>query len=206
MHAPPQGVSSRYAMGWFATQLEEQPILEHNGILSVYYADAVVLPKAHIGIALLYNIDAMPAALWVFPRIKKGIIAILTHRPAPFQPVITIRLWNGLFSALILLTVGLGCRSLLHRHQWMARAACVPLWQLLPHFLWWLLPTLLLAFYPALILWASGRSFGYQELIRSMPDISLWLGMCALIGALNASLRMRSFRRSGGTAGSCQGL
>ena len=81
MHAPPQGVSSRYAMGWFATQLEGQPILEHNGILSVYYADAVVLPKAHIGIALLYNIDAMPAALWVFPRIKKGIIAILTHRP-----------------------------------------------------------------------------------------------------------------------------
>ena len=134
MHRPPAAVPSRYATGWFLTEQEGQPILEHNGILSVYYAEMALLPNKDIGIAFLYNIDSMPAALLVFPQIKSGIISILNHRTPP-EPFITVRSWNWLMGVMTLLTLGFNVRSLVHRRRWIEPHKSDALWRLLPHFL-----------------------------------------------------------------------
>ncbi len=129
MHSPPEAVPSRYAMGWFLTEQEGQPILEHNGILSAYYADAALMPKAQIGITLLYNIDSIPGSLLVFPHIQSGIISILNHRPPP-GPIITVRTWGRLMGAMTLLTVGLGIGSLVRCRRWIELRKTRPQWHL----------------------------------------------------------------------------
>ena len=150
----------------------------------------MLLPKARFGIVLLYNIASLPPELLVFAPSKAGIIALLTNRPVPSPPVITMNMWGTLIGVIMLLTIGLAVRSLLRCRQWMQKAASRPWWQQLPHFMWWLTPACLLIAYPALVLMASGRSFGYQAHFRSMPDVMIWLSLCAVLGFSNAGLRI----------------
>ena len=45
MQTPPPNVESNYGMGWFVRQEDGQPILEHNGILSAFYAEMVPIAE-----------------------------------------------------------------------------------------------------------------------------------------------------------------
>ena len=67
MHTPPAGVTSTYAMGWLISELRGIKTIEHNGVLSTFYADAVLLPDSGYGFALLYNAYALSAATLPFP-------------------------------------------------------------------------------------------------------------------------------------------
>ena len=49
------------------------PVLEHNGILSTFYTDVVLLPQDKYGIVLLYNISAMPLIAIALPQIKTAL-------------------------------------------------------------------------------------------------------------------------------------
>jgi hypothetical protein len=60
MHTPPKTIGSPYGMGWFNRSENGEPAIEHNGILSTFYTDIMLLPKEKYGIALLYNISASP--------------------------------------------------------------------------------------------------------------------------------------------------
>lgn len=89
-------------MGWFLSEEDAQPILQRNGILSAFYADAVLLPQ----------------------------IA------------------------------------------------------------WRVAPSGLLIGYPAVMLWASGWSFGYREPFRSLSEVMIWLGLYTVPGLCGAGVRI----------------
>lgn len=70
MHMPAATSGSNYAMGWFVTQEDGQRVLEHNGVLSTFHADVVLMPELNYGIVVLYNINSLPLSLVAFPAIK----------------------------------------------------------------------------------------------------------------------------------------
>ncbi|HEY9662371.1 MAG TPA: serine hydrolase, partial [Allocoleopsis sp.] len=104
MHKPPPQLKSSYAMGWFVATENGKKILQHNGILSVFYTDAAVLPSEKYGIALLYNISALPLIAFALPQIKSGLIQLLTEGTLP-PDGFNINLWG--ISLAILTAIGM---------------------------------------------------------------------------------------------------
>ena len=43
---------------------------------------------------------------------------------------------------------------------------------------------------PRMLAAGSGHYFGYVMLARAMPDILIWLGLCAGLGAINGVARL----------------
>lgn len=41
----------------------------------------------------------------------------------------------------------------------------------------------------------SGRVFGYEQLVRSMLGITIWLGLCAVLGIVNGTARIVQLAR-----------
>jgi CubicO group peptidase (beta-lactamase class C family) len=184
MHTPPPNISSAYGMGWFNTIEKGQPAWEHNGILSTFYAEVVLLPQAQYGIALLYNISALPLIALALPQIKTGLIQILMDEQPVSSGLSMINLWNITTALLLLIAVVLAIRRLLHLPQWqqaMRRTSPERLWLKIG---WAFLPAIVLLAMPWLIALVSDRFFGYGLLWRSMLDIMIWLSVCAGLGAL----------------------
>ena len=94
MHTSPPQIDSSYAMGWFVTTENGRQILQHNGILSVFYTDVAVLPNEKYSIALLYNISALPLIAFALPQIKTGLIQLLTDGTLPPEGF-NINLWGS---------------------------------------------------------------------------------------------------------------
>ena len=53
MQTRPIGIASSYGMGWAASDMHGTRSIEHNGILSTFYAEAVLLPESRYGFVLL---------------------------------------------------------------------------------------------------------------------------------------------------------
>jgi CubicO group peptidase (beta-lactamase class C family) len=196
MHRPPRGVATEYAMGWFVRTRGGRTIVEHSGVLSVFHADAALLPQERTGVVFLYNAQSLPSAILTFPDIQAGVLARLTGSAPPAPHAFTITAWGILMAGLTALTVGLGVRGLF---RWRDPKA---LWRLLVHGAWWLFPAVILAAMPPLVLAATGRWFTREKLFRAAPDVTIWLALCAIVGALNLALRVPrlSRARSGGDA------
>jgi CubicO group peptidase (beta-lactamase class C family) len=189
MHTPPSNIDSTYAMGWVATTHNGRRILEHNGILSVFFADVVLLPESGLGLALLYNVSSLATVSVAAPAIRDGLLALLQgQQPAPVRFTVT---WWGVLMALITLSgVVLAVRSLLRLHQWTERTRNISGWRLVLGTAWAFVPTGVLLALPALITATAGRAFGYTQLLRSMPEIFLWLGLCSVLGIINGTIRI----------------
>ncbi len=87
-------------MGWLENTVHGRRILEHNGIISTYSADTVLLPDEEIGIAILYNISSFPTNTFGSPQIRNGLISLLTGKQ-PESSWMNVRLWGwitGLFN------------------------------------------------------------------------------------------------------------
>jgi CubicO group peptidase (beta-lactamase class C family) len=187
MHAPPQNIHSFYGMGWFALKENGKPVLEHNGILSTFYTDVVLLPQDKYGIVLLYNISAMPLIAIALPQIKTGLIQLLTDGQ-PTSRGMSIDLWGISIGILTLIGVGLAIRSLLRLRHWKQARYGVPLWRSLLSLGGMFFPAVLLLALPWLLALQSGRVFSYAMLYRAMPDVMIWLSVCALLGVVNGTL------------------
>jgi hypothetical protein len=98
MHTPPRGSASRYGMGWFVGEAQGVRTIEHNGILSTSYAEAVLLPDRGYGFVLLYNEYGLAASALAFPSIKNGMVALLTNQE-PSQPRLTVPRLTLIFAA-----------------------------------------------------------------------------------------------------------
>jgi CubicO group peptidase (beta-lactamase class C family) len=189
MHTPPVGINSTYAMGWTESTLDGQRILEHNGILSTFSADAVLLPEEDIAIALLYNISSLPTNTFAAPEIRNGLVALLTGKP-PETGWMNVHLW-GWITALLTLSGGvLAIRGLLRLPHWAEKARAAPLWRLLPGTAWTFVPLLALLGLPALTARFADRVFGFVNMYKSMPGILAWLGITGLLGAVNGTARI----------------
>jgi hypothetical protein len=189
MHTSPQTLESNYAMGWIESQQNGVRILEHNGILSAFYADIVLLPQTGHGIVLLYNSGSLAANALATPHIKSGLIALLTGGQ-PQTGGVSLPTVGILVALATLAGLILALRSLLRLPQWRQKARMLPLWRLLLGLLGTFSPALLWLALPSLITTTSGRAFSYLQLFRAMPDILIWLGIGAVLGTLNGISRI----------------
>jgi CubicO group peptidase (beta-lactamase class C family) len=189
MHTPPTAIDSNYAMGWIETTNNGLRVLEHNGVLSVFYTDIVLLPETGHGFVLLYNTSSLAANVLASPAIKNGLIALLMGgQPAP-QPY-SVSLWAMLMGVITLIGMGLAIRSMIRLSGWSARTRHLPLWRLIPGMLWTFVPAGVLLGLPWLITATSGRSFTFVQLFRSMAEIFVWLGVCGVLGVINGIARI----------------
>ena len=195
LHTPPPGVDGGYAMGWIATSVDGMPVLEHNGILSTFYADMAILPETGEGIVLLYNINSVAHGSLGFPQIRRGLIALLTgSEPSPSG--LGVRGFELIAGLVTLAGLALAVRGILRLPRWADRARVRPAWRAAPGILWKLVPAALALALPALVLATAGRAFGYRTLYRSMLEVGVWLGVTGLLGVANAVARIALLARS----------
>lgn len=197
MHTPPKTIGSSYGMGWFKGSENGEPAIEHNGILSTFYTEVVLLPKEKYGIALFYNISASPLIAMAFPQIKTGLIQLLKDGQ-PAAGGFSITLWGIAIALLMFIGVMLAIRSLLYLPQLRQAIRRTPGWRV------WLgigctfLPAFFLLVLPWIFALVSDRFFGYVPLFRSMLDLMLWLSVCAVLGVVNGIARLILLARSNG--------
>lgn len=188
MHTPLKAIGSDYGMGWFNRSDNGELVLEHNGILSTFYTDIMLLPKEKYGIALLYNISALPLIMLAFPQIKTGLIQLLTDGQ-PTAGGFSIHLWGMAIALLMFVGVVMAIRSLLYLPLWKQSIRRTSLCRV------WLgigctfLPAIVLLVSPWLLALVSDRFFGYALLFRSMLDLMFWLSVCAVLGVVNGIAR-----------------
>ncbi|MBD2408908.1 beta-lactamase family protein [Leptolyngbya sp. FACHB-402] len=189
MHTPPPQIKSPYAMGWFVTTENGRKTLQHNGILSTFYTDVAVLPDEKYGIALLYTISATSLIAFALPQIKAGLIQLLTDGMLP-PDSFNINLWGISLAILTTIGVALAIRSLLYFPQWKRKTRATSRWQILLDIAWMFFPLVVILAMPWLVGMMSDRIFNYQQLFRAMPDVMLWLGLCAGLGSINGTIRL----------------
>jgi CubicO group peptidase (beta-lactamase class C family) len=189
MQTPPADVASSYAMGWTASDVRGAATLEHNGVLSTFYADAVLLPASGYGFVLLYNGYGLTAATLAFPEIKRGLVMMLTDRSPDRSGLSLPTLGNGL-TAFAAVSLALAFWSALRLRRWHARAKDAPRWKVCWDVLWPTAPAWLLLGLPGLLLLQTGRYFDLGMLLRAMPELVLLLGIAAAWGLLNSGIRL----------------
>jgi CubicO group peptidase (beta-lactamase class C family) len=196
MHTPPPNVASSYAMGWIATTQDSTRVLEHNGILSTFYAEAVLLPDNGYGIALLSNSHALTADIAAFPQLRRGLIALLLGRQ-PSTGRWSIEILRLITGGITLLGVALALRSLLNLPRWPGKAGTTPPWRLVLGIGWAFTPGIVVLSLPWLVAMSSDRVFDQASLFRSMPELFVWLASCGALGALNGIARIVMLGRRG---------
>ncbi|GAB4382243.1 MAG: serine hydrolase domain-containing protein [Elainellaceae cyanobacterium] len=189
MHTPPPQIKSSYATGWFVTTENDRQILQHNGILSTFYTDVAVLPNEKYSIALLYSISASSLIAFALPQIKAGLIQLLTDGTLPSSGF-SINLWGISLAILTVIGVTLAIRSLLYLPQWKQKIHAIPKWQILLGIAWMFFPLVVVLAMPWLVGMMSDRIFNYMQLFRAMPDVMLWLSLCAVLGSINGTIRL----------------
>ncbi|HEU5098656.1 MAG TPA: serine hydrolase domain-containing protein [Roseiflexaceae bacterium] len=189
MHTPPRQLDSHYAMGWFVQSEGGTRTIEHNGVLSTFYSEAVLLPESGYGFVLLANANGANSAFVGYGEIKRGLIGLLTGA-APTSGPVSVGGIGLLMGIVTLLGGGLALRSLLRVPVWARQARDQRWWRLLLGIVWLLVPGAALLALPALLVPLAGRSFGHAILARSMPDLFIWLALCGGLGALNAGIRL----------------
>ena len=69
------------------------------------------------------------------------------------------------------------------------------LWKLGSSLLWPLAPTLLLLVLPRLLALQTGRYFEPVMLLRAMPELTIFLGICGALGLINCAFRFAILSR-----------
>ena len=187
MQTPPNGVASNYGMGWVASDVNGTRIVEHNGVLSTFYAEAVLLPKSGYGFALLYNEYALNASILAFPALKDGMVALLTSQK-PAGGGLTVPTLGYIVAAISMLGIGLAVWSPLRR--WQSRSLSAPRWQVVTGLIWLFVPAIFLLALPHLLAQITGRYFGFVMLARAMPEVIVFLVVCGSLCALSGIVRL----------------
>ena len=188
MQTPPAGVASNYAMGWTVSNANGIQTIEHNGVLSTFYADAVLLPQSGYGFVLLYNEYSLAASTLAFPEVKNGMVALLMGR-TPVNGKVTLPWLGRGLAAVSAAIVGLAIWNLLRLPRWRAWAVNASRWKLGWSLVWPIAPVLLLLGLPRLLALQSGRYFDHVMLARAMPELMILLGICGALGLVNSVFR-----------------
>ncbi len=196
MHTPPPGSTSGYAMGWFVHASDGQPVIEHNGVLSTFYSEAVLLPEQGYGFVLLANANGAALAFLGYAQIKRGLIALLSGT-APTPGPVSVGMLGLAMGLVTLLSGVLALRGLLGAPRWAARMRGRRWWRWLPGIIWPLAPGALLLALPTLLVPLADRAFGFTQIVRSMPDVVIWLGVTGALGAATALVRLVSLMGAG---------
>lgn len=196
-HTPPVAIHSPYGMGWFTGHENHQVALEHNGILSTFYSKMILLPNSSYGIVLLYNVSGLPLIALTSPQLESDLMALLAGKMPTLSGVSLNCLWAIALSLGTLTGIGLAIQSLLYLPQWQQRIGRTAPWRLGLATGWTFVPALFFIATPWLLAAVSDRFFGYALLLRAMPELMIWLSVCAGLGILNGTIRLILLTRSG---------
>lgn len=197
MHTPPPDVPGGYGQGWQVVAPPDGPRrIEHNGVLSTFSADQVLLPDDGYGFALLYDAHS---ALADTAGVKAGLARLLAGAPAvdgPRSTAVLSLVVGGLLVALV------AVRTVQWRRvgRWVGRRSSRPPWTAAPGIIGPLVPAALLIALPALLGLLIGRSFTLWQLGLAMPDVIVLLGVAAATGTAVAVGRLARWRAVAGNA------
>lgn len=189
MHTPPPYSTSHYAMGWFAQQENGTRTVEHNGVLSTFYSEAVLLPDTGYGFVLLANANGATSAFLGYQQIKRGLIDLLSGKQPSVSPVTVGRIGVGM-GVLTVVGVALALRGLWRLPRWKQQHGQRSAWRSVPGIVCAFTPGVVLLALPALLMPLADRAFDHATLVRSMPDVVIWLGATGLLGAINGMGRL----------------
>ena len=188
MHAPPPGVASTYGTGWQVVTPADGPRrIEHTGVLSTFSADQVLLPDSGYGFVVLYNGNS---ALADTAGLKAALAAYLSVRGSATsaRSSWTIAL---VLVGLSLATLGAAVRSVARRRVEADHAVRGRRWRSAGRAVWLLAPVAVLVGLPWLILAVADRWFTRWQLSLAMPDVTIFLMVAAVSGALVNAARLR---------------
>ena len=186
MHTPPQGIDSSYAMGWTVPTGAKPRVVEHNGVLSAFHADAALLPDEDYGVVLLYD---QSYALADYAGTRRGLLDLLVSK-RPDNGGLGAGKVGVIIAALALVTTALQVRGLLRLRGWAARVGDRRFWRLMPGIAWKFVPAALLVGLQPLVAAFSGRVFSYPQLFWAMPDVVSWLILGAVLGGVAGAARV----------------
>jgi CubicO group peptidase (beta-lactamase class C family) len=182
----PAGIDTTYGMGWVVEHAADGTTrLTHTGVLSTYFAEALVVPRTGTAVVLLFN---SYHALAPYHPIIEGVAALLDGRaPATGLPFAAIELPLACLTVLVL-----AARSarLARSRSWAAEHRNMPVWRILLALAWLLVPTVVLIALPDIVASSTSRVFTRHQLLRSMPGVHGLLGAAALTGLGLAAVRM----------------
>jgi CubicO group peptidase (beta-lactamase class C family) len=104
---------SPYAMGWFVSSRDGEQVLFHDGMLSTFYAETMLLPRTGDAIVILAKVNSVPHALLGFPRLRNVVLAMLRGQYEP--PGYSVRTVGALAAAASVALVILFIRRLFRR-------------------------------------------------------------------------------------------
>ena len=188
MHAPPPDVASTYGQGWqVVTPADGPQRIEHTGVLSTFSADQVLLPDSGYGFVVLYNGNS---ALADTAGLKAALATYLSGRGSATsaRSSWTIAL---VFLGLSLATLTAAVRSLVRRSVEADRAVRGRRWRVFGRAVWLLAPVAVLVGLPWLILAVADRWFTRWQFSLAMPDVTIFLLVAAVSGAVVNAARLR---------------
>jgi len=89
------GVGTRYGLGMFVTSVNGQRVLEHNGEVSGFTAENIVMPDDKIAVVVLTNQDAAQAASEIGSQVRM-LLAQASNPQDPKQDAIIRKIYDGL--------------------------------------------------------------------------------------------------------------
>ena len=165
-----------YAMGWRVSDIGVARAVHHGGIVPNYRGKMVMLPELGIGVAVLTNVSAVIGSP-TSHRIADGVAAIASGQdPAPSQrwPLRWI-LMAAAIGVLLITTLQLrGLVKAARAPRSLGAAARE------------------IGFVVVLLLglpWFVG--FGWTQMWRQAPDMTLWIVVAAVLGLATGLLRLR---------------
>lgn len=184
-HPLVQGEAFGYAMGWRVSDIAGTRAVHHGGMLPNYRGKMVMLPEPGIGIVVLTNVSSVIGSP-TSHRIADGVAAIVSGQDPEPAPRLSLR-WMllGVAIGMVLITA-LQVRGLVRairaprslgvaaREVGFAVALVVGL--------------------PLLV------GFGWTEMWRQAPDLTLWMAMAAALGVATGMLRLRGSGPGGADA------
>ena len=188
MHHPGVGAEGfSYAMGWRVTQLQGTTAISHGGIVPHFRGKMVFLPDAGWGVAYLTNVSSALPAFPTSHRVADTIAASLTGAPLPAEADSSLKrmyLWIVLGMALITLSQ---IRDLIRFQRWRERQKSAGAKQIA----WQLVAGILL---PIAILFGlpSYLKLPFAEMLRSMPDVTLWLFLTVALALIIGVRKVRA--------------
>jgi len=188
MHTPPADVASTYGQGWQVVTPADGPRrIEHTGVLSTFSADQVLLPDSGYGFVVMYNGNS---ALADTAGIKASLAAYLSGQGSAMSArsrwTITF-----VFLGLSLATLGAAVRILARRRVEADRDVHGRRWRVAGRAVWLLAPVAVLVGLPWLILALADRWFTRWQLSLAMPDVTIFLVVAAVSGAVVNAARLR---------------
>ena len=178
MHRPlVQASGFSYAMGWRVSAIGSEAAVHHGGILPNYRGKMVLLPKRGLGVVVLTNASTVIGSP-TSHRLADGVAMIISGQQPPAPSVVSLR-WMliGVAIGIVIITV-LQLRGV-------RRAVSAP--RSIPAAIKEIVFAAAMVFGLPLLL-----GFGWGEMWRQAPDLTVWMIVAALLGVTTGLLRLRN--------------